>query len=80
MKKTILWATANGIALALIAISLLGSSSPLPSPSELDGVADRIHVMSHQLDELEHLYSQSLGCRSFISSRTRLMPIPQEAK
>jgi hypothetical protein len=40
-------------------------------------VADRIHVMSHQLDELEHLYAQSLGCRAFISSRTRLMPIPE---
>jgi hypothetical protein len=39
-------------------------------------VADRIHVMSHQLDELEHLYAQSLGCRAFMS-RTGLMPIPE---
>ncbi len=77
--KSILGTSLVGIILAIIAISFV-EASPSPSPlSDLMDVEDRIHVLNHQLDDLIHLYDQTLGCRLF-ADRISLAPIIQEAK
>ncbi len=63
--KQIALSVFTGVLLAVAFISAIGTGPAIPSASELAGVEDRIHVMAHTLDDLEHLYAQSLGCQLF---------------
>ncbi len=73
--KSIIGTSLVGIILAIIAISFV-EASPTSDLSDLSDVEDRIHVLNHQLDDLIHLYDQTLGCRSFV----RDVILPAEAK
>ena len=73
--KSILGTSLAGIILAIIAISFVEASPSPPDLSDLDVMEDRIHVMNHQLDDLIHLYDQTLGCRAFV--RDAILPDPE---
>ncbi len=77
--KSILGTSLVGIILAIITISFVEASPSSPDLSDLMDVEDRIHVLNHQLDDLIHLYDQTLGCRAFV--RDVILSTPEaEAK